>query len=697
MEQPELLPMWLPNGTQTKQISTYDTTGGNDDGFHLNLRRYVDSNGDWVIFDEYGAGALYRMQMNVWNGGRIAPSTRIKFYFDNETAPRLNKTMAEFFGKDQRYSAPLNSPLTFFDDHNSTGLYGKDRFAINYYPFPFKQHLKITMSPQDNGAIKWYQFTYLKFSNDNLVTSWQGMTQDSSLVRSQWNNLGADPKSQVGNVEVNKVSSIPAGTSATIFDLSGQGSISSINLELVPGMPQLFKEARIQMYWDGSSVPAVDMSLGSFFGGGGDTIGAEEVYFKTFKNLFYGFDGSSPNNESFYSYWPMPFWTRAKIVIVNNTNLNISSLTSNIKYKPASVLNYSKDGAGYFYAKRTIDISSPNQPYSMAFNEQGRGKVVGLMFYSTGFSADGDEFTYIDDSSTPQIHGDGTEDDHNQGWLGDAYQKALWGGLVDGYQGAYRTYYNDSYIFNKNIKITYEHSNWGGLKSGQKTDAVVYYYKDADGKSNLTLTDKLDVGNIQSENSHGYSIDKQTWFGSTNSNYDGYEQKLDYIHIIDNGRSNNGYSQFTVKIDPNNNGVKLRKRLNRYNNQIQKADVYVNDAKVTENPWYIMDLNSDASHGFIDSDFEIPSSYTVGKSSLKIKIVYLDSTDKDKGINEYYYWIYSYGKNMSGRGISDALSDHNKNNLASVGIFATNVSNNIKIVLYKFVKLPKFLWRAINK
>ena len=110
-----------------------------------------------------------------------------------------------------------------------------------------------------------------------------------------------------------------------------------------------------------------------------------------------------------------------------------------------------------------------------------------------------------------------------------------------------------------------------------------------------------------------------------------------------------------------------------------------------------MDLNSDASHGFIDSDFEIPSSYTVGKSSLKIKIVYLDSTDKDKGINEYYYWIYSYGKNMSGRGISDALSDHNKNNLASVGIFATNVSNNIKIVLYKFVKLPKFLWRAINK
>ena len=31
---------------------------------------------------------------------------------------------------------------------------------------------------------------------------------------------------------------------------------------------------------------------------------------------------------------------------------------------------------------------------------------------------DGDEFTYIDGSRTPQIHGDGTEDDHNQGYGG---------------------------------------------------------------------------------------------------------------------------------------------------------------------------------------------------------------------------------------------------------------------------------------
>ena len=70
------------------------------------------------------------------------------------------------------------------------------------------------------------------------------------------------------------------------------------------------------------------------------------------------------------------------------------------------------------------------------------------MMYSSGFAVDGDEFTYIDGSRTPQIHGNGTEDDHDQGWFGYAVQKPYWGGLTNGYQGAYRLYVSDSYVFN---------------------------------------------------------------------------------------------------------------------------------------------------------------------------------------------------------------------------------------------------------
>ena len=152
--------------------------------------------------------------------------------------------------------------------------------------------------------------------------------------------------------------------------------------------------------------------------------------------------------------------------------------------------------------KRAIDIS-PNEAYfSNAFEDFGKGKAVGIMMYSSGYCMDGDEFTYIDDSNTPNLHGDGTEDDHNQGWGGNAYQKPLWGGLINGYDGGYRTYYNESYIYDRHMKITYEHSNLGGSQTGQKTDCIVWYYKKDAGSGfpgNLKLTDQLDVGNTASE------------------------------------------------------------------------------------------------------------------------------------------------------------------------------------------------------
>lgn len=173
---------------------------------------------------------------------------------------------------------------------------------------------------------------------------------------------------------------------------------------------------------------------------------------------------------------------------------------------------------------------------------------------------DGDEFTYIDDSRTPQIHGSGTEDDHNQGWAGRAYQKPLWGGLVNGYDGAYRIYLSDCYVFNKNILISYEYSLMKSkLVNGGKTDVITFYYKSRV-SSNLFLTDEIDVGNHFSEQQHQYVVRKLTWKGKVKDDYDGYERNLDYAF--------NGSSKFSVAIDGNNKGVKLCKRINRNSNGV---------------------------------------------------------------------------------------------------------------------------------
>ncbi len=96
----------------------------------------------------------------------------------------------------------------------------------------------------------------------------------------------------------------------------------------------------------------------------------------------------------------------------------------------------------------------------------------------------------------------GQEDDHNQGWGGSNHQKALWGAVLNGYQGAYRIYMNEPYIFNKNLKINYEHEVFAGYKN-IKTDITIFYYKSPINDT-IRLTDEIDVGNESSEKAHGY-------------------------------------------------------------------------------------------------------------------------------------------------------------------------------------------------
>src|SRR5690606_30441415 len=148
----------------TKQFISYDTTGGNEDGGFDKFQRYIDENGEWVIFEEIGAGCLYRMQMNIWWKRQfdedmgisfevyqhfsegvlpVDASTRIKFYFDHAAEPMIDETTEDFFGRSQKYMVPFDDPFMVFDAY----LNG---FAINYYPFAFKRHLKITMTPQQH-------------------------------------------------------------------------------------------------------------------------------------------------------------------------------------------------------------------------------------------------------------------------------------------------------------------------------------------------------------------------------------------------------------------------------------------------------------------------------------------------------------------------------------------------------------------
>lgn len=654
----ERLPLLYPNGTKKNRMISYDASGGNGFGLLINtFKKYIDTNGDIVIFDAYGPGCLYREQMNIWtdNGiGKMSSTIRIKYYFDGETKPRIDVPVLDLFKGE---CEPVRKPFGFREIK---------QFGDVYYPFAFSKRLKIVLSDtvikrllseNNDRSCNWYQFDYLTFPQDCKVRSWKaGQDPYEEVTRQQWMNLGKDPKPGEGNVTDERMIPIPAGATATIFDENEKASISSIALKIAPFDSATFYNTYIRISFDDLSQPAVDMPISYFFGAGG---WKDRFSKKTLKTLLYGFNGPEGSG---YCYYPMPFFKHARIEIINNSTVNIDSFTYKICVKPASVVDYPEGQTAYFMAKVTKDHNPGGQtrkgflkPYQNAFIEEGHGHVEAINMFSANYNEDGDEFTYIDNSNTPQIHGSGTEDEFNQGWAGGLFQQPLWGSLKSGVEGSYRIHMNEPYIFYDDINIRFEDNagkypgvaprrRYGTPDSTIESEFMIWYYK-APGGSVLQLRDSVDVGNPASEEAHDFTIRGQTFSGVTETCFDSYETADNYMQMKDDGRAYNKYISFTANIGSDNKGVRIRNRICRTDNGIQVANVYVNGKKLPQ-PWYILTYSDQKNRrnrsfdGWFESEYEIPAKYTAGKDKIDIRMEYVRAVKNE--LNSYFLKVYSY-------------------------------------------------------
>jgi hypothetical protein len=139
------------------------------------------------------------------------------------------------------------------------------------------------------------------------------------------------------------------------------------------------------------------------------------------------------------------------------------------------------------------------------------------------------------------------------------------------------------------------------------------------------------------------SVAGQTWQGTSKHAYQGEETVL----LEDDGRRFNGHSRFTVKIHPENDGVRLRRRMEQIH--IQEARICVDGSEVTESRFY-SPIHYTKGNGFYDTnqlwrdlEFEIPARYYRGKRSLTLRVENVSgSTPQSGDWSEYYYWVYSY-------------------------------------------------------
>ena len=628
MEQIENLP-YFKLGTQAHQHAKWGPL-------------YIDSNGEHVLAEVEGPGCVY----NFWFTAEQNPPTSIgnlKIYIDGETTPRSDMFIEDYFsGENYPFVKPLVDGR--FDRNGRKGGYSF------FVPICFRESIKMTVDKATDEAHMAYHVIYHTFTTADGVESWTG-TEDVSKIKEMWNNLGTDPKDTGSNLIISNNALINSGQTYTLANITGAGVINSIKIDPSSGEENILFNLKIRAYWDGESVPSIDVPLNHFFGSGYEEL--------DFSSLMIGM-----RPDGYYSYFPMPYWESANLEIYNG-NSNVISLDYEVQY---ATTVYQQDRAGHFHAKYNRENPTTTRRNYTVLNTEGRGHYVGMIYtvYSSESAVspdlyswmEGDEVVYIDDKKSP-FWGTGSEDYFLRGWGFQYGTFPLFGVPSNEYYWnptAYRIHIGDCIPFESNTNFGMEHGE-SNYTNGDYASVTFYYHTD---QKNIELSDTFNVGNSTSEANHSYQINGEVWSGSLTSKYRGEDDTI-IFDITDDGRSFNDYSEFTVSINPSNKGIRLRRRIDQKVGQ-QKAKVYVDGTFVKT--WYTpnttidyFEYEGEGERRWRDIDFEIPESYTSGKNKINVKIEYVSSSSDN--INEFYYWVYCY---LSGKE-ADIIPPNPPNNI----------------------------------
>ncbi|MGZ5498293.1 MAG: hypothetical protein ACXWHI_06205, partial [Candidatus Aminicenantales bacterium] len=156
----DLLPQ-LKRSVKVGLVSSYDRSGGNDDGFSGKYSFIRKEPGGLVIADLEGPGAIYRIHTPT------PTDDIVEFYFDGESAPRLSLKINELFDGTR---APFLAPLV------GSGVGG----CTSYLPLTYGRSCKIVIKAE---TFQFYDINYAVFPADVEVETYVDPPKTEFLAR----------------------------------------------------------------------------------------------------------------------------------------------------------------------------------------------------------------------------------------------------------------------------------------------------------------------------------------------------------------------------------------------------------------------------------------------------------------------------------------------------------------------------------
>lgn len=211
---------------------------------------------------------------------------------------------------------------------------------------------------------------------------------------------------------------LPAGATITLAEIDGPGVIRHIWITVTdktPAGPYVLRDLVLRAYWDGSSIPAVEVPLGDFF-----CNGFGERALVTSEPIVVAPTGGMN------SYFPMPFRTGARIEITSEHAGDLGHLFFQIDYTTGDEFD---QWPGYFHAqwRRSNGTTALGEDHVVLDRVEGKGTYVGtyvaLASLHRFWWGEGEVKFFIDgDVEWPTLCSTGLEDYAGGAW---AFQNAL--------------------------------------------------------------------------------------------------------------------------------------------------------------------------------------------------------------------------------------------------------------------------------
>jgi hypothetical protein len=219
----------LRSGVQTRQFSSFDRAGGNNDGFDGQYSCLRVSDAGCVIAEREGAGevqSIWFTRFGPTGGGDITDTGWIRIELDGRTVLDA-KAQDVVTGK---VGAPFAWPLVGNGDDTAGG-------AVIKVPMPYRQRMRITV--QHNPL--FYHVSYRTFADAEGVSTFDPADKATDVLDLLRGFGLRDPKPAAPGTRTQTAAvSVPPGGRTTLARVEGAGKLTGIRVKL----PQLVRSPR---------------------------------------------------------------------------------------------------------------------------------------------------------------------------------------------------------------------------------------------------------------------------------------------------------------------------------------------------------------------------------------------------------------------------------------------------------------------